>query len=398
MKAHRIFIYKEVNKVLKFYNGYRYFFHILLIIAVLALAAAVVFFTLERGRPGFIQPPTCKNAVLEEKPDRVKIAAVGDIMLSRRVGRLMADEGVMYPWEKISGKLQSADLVFGNLESPVSSRGEPLPGKGIWFRAAPETVKGLKKAGFHVLSVANNHILDFKEPAFLDTLDLLRQEGLHPVGGGSNLAEARSPVVVERHGLKIAFLAYSEMADIYWSRSEPRSLSATEKLCGIAPAHKEIILEDIEEAKSKADHVVVSMHWGEEYKDTPTEKQRLLAHDMIDKGADIIIGHHPHVLQGLEVYKNGVIAYSLGNFVFDQYWAGYTQEALLVEFDISALGCTGVEVWPIVLPSSQPRLAKGQEAAPILNKTRLLSSELGTLIEIEDGKGIISMDSGQLTE
>ena len=134
---------------------------------------------------------------VEEPSRRVSLMAVGDVMLARKVERLMQNHGTDYPFVRIENKLQEADITFGNLESPLSERGTPLPGKGICFRARPEMAARLKQAGFDVLSVANNHSLDYDTDAFLDTLDLLRSNQIEPVGGGRNIDEARQPIIIE---------------------------------------------------------------------------------------------------------------------------------------------------------------------------------------------------------
>ena len=140
------------------------------------------------------------NPQVVEPSYQVSLVAVGDIMLARKVERLMQAHGTDYPFARIEHKLQEADITFGNLESPLSERGSPLPGKGICFRARPEMAARLKQAGLDVLSVANNHALDYDTDAFLDTLELLRSSQIEPVGGGRNIDEARQPVIIEKNG------------------------------------------------------------------------------------------------------------------------------------------------------------------------------------------------------
>ncbi|MHB1419689.1 MAG: CapA family protein [Bacillota bacterium] len=328
-------------------------------------------------------------AVMENYPlagdiSPTSLVAVGDVMLSRKVGKLMDSNGLEYPLAGIRDVLKQADITFGNLESPLSRGGAPLPGKGIWFRARPEAVASLKEAGFDVMSLANNHALDYDSPALLDTVDILTGNGIAEVGGGSNIAEARRPEVIEINGEKIIFLAYSDMAEMYWSSKYPRQLRATGVLPGIAPLKVDEILADMARAKKKAEIVVLSLHWGVEYADEPTPGQRDLAHRLIDGGADLIIGHHPHTLQGVEVYHQGLILYSLGNFVFDQYFSQETQEGLMLQALLSPFGLQQAKILPVILPQSRPELAQGETALRILEKTRALSLKLNTHLRIVD--------------
>jgi len=234
--------------------------------------------------------------------------AVGDIVLSRKVGEILVQKGWKFPFEHIAQTLKQADIIIGCPAGPLSSRGRPNPSKpqgSPHFRIDPRAIGGLKYAGFNVLVLANNHILDYGEVALLDTLELLEQEGIMYVGAGRNEAEARRPIIVESQGLKVALLAYTY------------TYPATSKRPGAALIREKNIKADVHKAKALADTVVVSLHHGIEYSDYPLPAHISLAHKIVDWGAHLVLGHHPHVLQGIEHYKDGVIAYSLGNFVID---------------------------------------------------------------------------------
>ncbi|MHB1125716.1 MAG: CapA family protein [Bacillota bacterium] len=358
--------------------------------AIIAAAAVVVLIYAATFLPLSVGEPVQKGGLLNEflppsgDTSPISLVAVGDLMLSRKVGKLMDQYGLGYPLADIRDFLKQADITFGNLESPLSNGGEPLPGKGIWFRARPEAADSLKDAGFDVMSIANNHALDYDSPALLETVEVLSRAGIAGVGGGSNIFEARRPALVEVKGGEIAFLAYSDMAEMYWSSKYPRQLRATEELPGIAPLRSAEILADVAAAKDKSNIVVVSLHWGVEYADEPTPAQRELAHHLIDGGADLIIGHHPHTLQGVEVYRHGLILYSLGNFVFDQYFSRETQEGLLLQAEFTPFGLREATILPVVLPQSRPQLAQGEAALSILEKTRDLSLKLDTNLRISE--------------
>jgi len=257
---------------------------------------------------------------------------VGDIMLSseRGVGEQMEKEGdYKYPFLKIADVLKSADLTFGNLEGSISSRGEDGGGR-YSFRADPKSVLGLVFAGFDVLSIANNHIFDWGEDAFKDTISILNANAIDHVGGGVNYSNANKPLIKDVKGTKVAFFAYS-MVDY-----DIGVFEATEDTPGKSSFDKEALVKEIRKLKKSgaADIVVVSFHWGKEYKTRSYLKQQKVAYAMIDAGADLIIGHHPHVVQEVEKYKNGWIAYSLGNFIFDQSFSEETMRGLMLEVEI----------------------------------------------------------------
>ncbi len=248
---------------------------------------------------------------------------VGDIMLSRGVGQKTArGNDWRWPFLKISSHLRRADLLFGNLEGPISDKGYDT-GSVYSFRADPRVVEGLVFAGFDVLSLANNHMGDWSREAMEDTFKILKDGGINYVGAGLNFSQAHSPLVKElSDGTKIAFLAYTNIGPTYWQ--------AGDDLSGIAWLEKEQMKEDIEKAKEKADLIIVSMHSGTEYVNHSNLSQRDYARSAIDAGANLIVGHHPHVVQEIEEYKGRYIAYSLGNFIFDQTFSEETMKGLLL--------------------------------------------------------------------
>jgi len=234
----------------------------------------------------------------------------GDVMLSRAVGsRMEAQKDWSLPFRLIADTLRSADLRYCNLECPVSDRGHNLHHL-YSFRADPRVIEGLKAAGFNVVSQANNHSCDWGPEALLDSVERLRAAGVQPVGAGQNILAAHYPVLVHVGGLRIAFLAYVNI--------DPKEAAAGVDRPGVAWLDPAQALADIRFARPLADLVIVGPHWGVEYALQPTRDQVELAHQMIDAGADLIVGSHPHVMQPLEKYHDHWIAYSLGNFIFDQ--------------------------------------------------------------------------------
>lgn len=209
--------------------------------------------------------------------------------------------------------LKDADLACINNEFAYSNRGAPLEGKAYTFCADPESVSVLQEMGIDLVTLANNHVFDYGEEALLDTFDTLDSAGISYFGAGRNLEEAKAPLYVELQGKKIAFVGAS--------RAEKHKMTpqATDDSAGILRCYdNELVLEEIKEAKKSADIVLVYVHWGTEYSTKLEKAQKDGAKAYIDAGADVIIGAHPHILQGMEYYKGKPIIYSLGNFWFSK--------------------------------------------------------------------------------
>ncbi|OGI82808.1 hypothetical protein A3B93_00965 [Candidatus Nomurabacteria bacterium RIFCSPHIGHO2_02_FULL_42_24] len=265
-----------------------------------------------------------------EKPEfinRADLVLTGDLMLDRGVEASVnknLENNFNRLFEKISW-LGDADITFGNLEGPVSDQGKNL-GNLYSFRMAPEALEAVKTAGFDVLSVANNHIGDWGLAALEDTLRRFSDTSVLPTGGGENKEVARKPVIFEKNRLKIGFLGFSDVG--------PTGFAVQDKRAGILLASDPDFEKIIRTAAEQTDFLVVSFHWGEEYKKKHNARQEELAHAAIDAGAKLIIGHHPHVVQDTEKYKDGFIAYSLGNFVFDQKFSKDTMQGLVLKIKI----------------------------------------------------------------
>jgi poly-gamma-glutamate synthesis protein (capsule biosynthesis protein) len=263
-----------------------------------------------------LAPPqtfSAKTTAAPSAPERREYTMLftGDVMLSRSVGsRMAAQKDWSLPFHLIVDALRNADLRYCNLECPISDRGRNLHHL-YSFRADPQAIEGLKSAGFNVASQANNHTYDWGTEALVDSLDRLREAGIQPVGAGQNAMAAHYPLLVHVGSLRIAFLAYVDI--------DPKEAAAGVDRPGVAWLDPAQALADIRLARPLADVVIVCPHWGVEYALKPTRDQVQLAHQMIEAGADIIVGSHPHVVQPLEEYHDHWIAYSLGNFVFDQH-------------------------------------------------------------------------------
>jgi poly-gamma-glutamate capsule biosynthesis protein CapA/YwtB (metallophosphatase superfamily) len=319
---------------------------------------------------------------------RLTLAAAGDCMFDRGVRAVCAERGREWPLSAVRDIMAAADVAFLNLETSIARGGARLPGKGIWFRSAPEFAQELADAGIDVVTLANNHVLDYDDPAFDETLSNLSAAGIDVCGGGKNMAEARRPAVLSANGISVAFLGYSEFADIYWSVARPKRFVAGEAGPGISPWDREAIVEDIRRAKRLADHVVVSFHWGDEYVSMPADRQVQLAHAAIDAGASVVHGHHPHVLQPVEVYHGGVIFYSLGNFVFDQKKPA-TVESMIAHVTFSPEAVVRAEIIPVRIEECRPRPLKAWAARAALDKISLASARMGARIVTIGERGLV---------
>ncbi|MCX6731600.1 MAG: CapA family protein [Candidatus Parcubacteria bacterium] len=280
--------------------------------------------TLGSAMFNFISPKGETPSIIYQKNKETKeisLVFTGDIMLDRGVEKSVIknfNNDFSFLFQGVDF-LKNADISFGNLEGPISDTGKNL-GNLYSFRMDPAAIGALKEAGFDVLSVANNHIGDWGRTAFDDTLLNLRNKDIEPCG------EKIDPAIIEKNNLKIGFLCFSDVGPIW--------LKAFETQNGIL-IYDDSAKEIIKNASDKVDILVVSFHFGEEYKKEYNKRQEEISHLAIDNGAKIVIGHHPHVIQDTEFYKNGLIAYSLGNFIFDQNFSEETMKGLVLKVVVS---------------------------------------------------------------
>jgi poly-gamma-glutamate synthesis protein (capsule biosynthesis protein) len=279
------------------------------------------------------------------------LAAVGDVNLGDRVARAIAARGPHYPWDGVAPLLRGADLTTANLECAVSTRGEPWPAKEYRFRGSPDALGvAARAAGLDVLTVANNHALDYGRDAFLDTIRHARRAGAAVVGGGADLDAARRPVVLERGGLRVAFLGYSDV--------RPLGFDAGDGVPGTAPAFPELLGADVRAARRRADLVVVWFHWGVELEPRPRWRQHELAGAALNAGATVVLGAHPHVLQGVSsVPGRRLVAWSLGNFVFPAHSRSTTSTGVLV-VHLGSRGVVGHLLRRARIEGVRPRLLR----------------------------------------
>lgn len=288
-------------------------------------------------------------------------------MFSRRVRRdILASGDSAMPFHKIAPLMAGSDITFVNLESPFSDQGPYYPG-GLIFHAAPQMIAGLKLAGVDIASTANNHARDCGPHGVTYTIRWLRSNGIEPVGSAETAEAAHAGVVVLRNELRFGFLGYTyDQRNGNWRDVDER----------VALADVAAMQRDVKLMKNRADVVIVSMHHGIEYMPKPSKAQIEFAHAAIDAGAKLVIGHHPHVIEPQEWYKQGLIVYSLGNFVFDQYQREQTQHGEIVQVSFLGKEILAVHTEPVRITPTGPEL-EGEDA--LVKNGRLLdvTAELG---------------------
>lgn len=316
---------------------------------------------------------------LEKKGPKISFTACGDIIPGRHVAERMAQHGPYYPFEKVAPYLIGSDIVYANLESPLSDKAEP-PFTGTSFIAPSTTIEGLRICGFNLLSVANNHSTDFGRDAFADTLELLKANNVLYVGGGANSSEAFSPVFMDVKGIKFAFLSYNSVEG---------AISATSNQPGVAniqmapyykddPSDIETVSDSVSEAGNKADVVIVFFHWGNEEVYYPNDSVVKMAHAACDAGADMVIGTHPHYVQPIEYYNGSLIAYSLGNFIFDQMFSEQVREGIIMNSMFEGDTLCEVELLPYkIFDYCQPIVLTGDSGQHVLDHVLKISKLSG---------------------
>lgn len=300
-------------------------------------------------RPFFFEVP------IEEQPQEpIKLLFAGDIMPSRYVAKAMREHGYDFPFIKVHELINSSDIAFANLESPVLS-GEIVPAGAMRFRTDPEFLPELSKAGIDIVSLANNHAYDHGVNGLTQTMNILKKHNIRFTGAGTG-KDAYAPTYIVHDGVRFAYIAVNDPAIV-----PPRSCAgAGTSTIGTACLDEQLMTSSINTAKKQADFIIVSMHAGQEYVDEPDSTQTKYARLAIDAGADIVIGHHPHVIQSRELYKGKWIYYSLGNFIFDQNWSRNTTLGLvlIVSVDSTNLSIDKIEHKIISIQDfAQPEIA-----------------------------------------
>lgn len=286
--------------------------------------------------------PTVRLPVVSRKPQPITMTFVGDIMMDRGVRRSVERNfgGDYHALFANTQYLRESDISFGNLEGSVATGGRNV-GSRFSFHMDPVSLGAVRGAGFDIVSFANNHVGDWSMDAFVESLQHLRENNILYAGAGESYAQVTTPTVIDVRGTKVGFLAATDVG--------PNWLAATDTKPGILLASDPHLTDIVARAKSQVDVLVVAFHWGSEYSPANAH-QEVLAHAVIDAGADIVYGAHPHVMEKFEIYNNKLIFYSLGNYIFDQSFSPHTMRGMVahVSYDPDTKELTSsVEVSPL---------------------------------------------------
>lgn len=286
--------------------------HFILVSLLLAVLSVVFLSRAARAPLAFLEPEPLP-------PREITLLFGGDVMLSRAIGKIIDRRGPEYPFSLIASTTRQVDFFLVNLENPVSYRGQDQ-GSIYSFRAAPESLAGLVYAGVDFAALANNHIGDWGDDALIDTSGHLNDYGIAHAGIGRTLDDAFALTRVVRDGITICTVSATEFAG--W-RGRPDASPA------VAPLDADAIIRSL--GNGECDMRIATLHWGNEYETAASTEQRQLADALVDAGIDFVIGHHPHVLQEIEQDGSSLIAYSLGNLVFDQNFSPDTRRSALLQ-------------------------------------------------------------------
>lgn len=305
----------------------------------------------------------------------VTVAAVGDMCFDGSTKALIRSRGGKAPLAAVASRLNGADVTVGNLEGPLSRRGSAVPGKTYTFRGDPRAVQGLTLAGFDLVALGNNHARDYGSVALRDTFRNLDAAGIGYAGAGADRSAAFKPAIIERNGAKIAYLSFSQIG--------PADFAATTRSPGTAfTTSLSSVRRAVRAARQQADYVIVSFHWGVEYENRRNSRQVAYGHAAVNAGADMVLSHHPHVIQGVEFYRGKLIAYSLGNFVFSP-GKPPGRDSVILHATVGPDGVSEVSMEPVRISGGRPIPQSGRSARRILSIAKSTSTRCGTRVSIE---------------
>jgi poly-gamma-glutamate capsule biosynthesis protein CapA/YwtB (metallophosphatase superfamily) len=304
-------------------------------------------------------PVVKHNQVTNAKDPTVTLMFAGDVTFADNFKDVIG-KNYKKPFANLD-EYRQADLSMVNLENPLTRANNPMPDKQFNFKADPESVKVLEDGGVDIVNLANNHTMDYQADGLKETLQTLDKAGIQYVGAGKDLTEARRPKIIDVKGQRVAYLSY-------WGDEYAADVNKP----GVNSIQETRIAEDIKAIRNQVDWVIVNYHWGQELAEAPADWQVKLGRFTIDQGADVVVGHHPHVLQGAEIYRGRPIAYSLGNFIFGgNSRTDYDTAVLKVALKDKQMK---VEFLPVEVKDYQPKIAQGSQGNQILQKLTQLSA------------------------
>lgn len=315
----------------------------------------------------------------KNKPsDTATIGFMGDVMIGRMVNEILTTKDYSYPWGNTLSLLQKTDLRIINLETTLTTHTEKNP-KVFNFRALPDRVQTLQAAHIDVASLANNHSLDFKEPGLIETLATLDSAGIHHVGAGINIEQACTPCIITKNNIRIGIIGCTDNEPTWKAANNKPGTNYIE-----VGNNKDLatIKTQMAALRNVVDIVIMTIHWGPNMQQRPSQEFIEFAHNCIDAGVDIIHGHSSHVFQGIEVYKNKVIMYDTGDFI-DDYAIDpilRNDQSLFFAVTITKNGPQSVTLTPVVINNMQVNIANGSEKQEIMERMQQLSQEHNTTV------------------
>lgn len=320
------------------------------------------------------------------------IALLGDVMLGRLVNARLKSAGPGYPWGDTLPVLGGADLRIANLECVLAAGGTPQPGKAFHFRSDPKNVESLRRAGIDMVSLANNHVLDFGADAFLEMPPTLDAVGILHAGAGIDRETARRPAVLRAAGTAVGLVAFTDNQPD-WEAERGPGIYYVPVVAGDRRMME--LLELVRRTKELVDVLIVSAHWGPNWGSEAPAEHRALAHALIDAGADAVFGHSPHIFRGVELYRNRPVIYSAGDFV-DDYAVDPVERndhSFIFLLETDGPLPRSLRLYPTVIVDFQARLA-GRSARAIAERMQRLSRHLGTASSWNADGGFLAIPIG----
>lgn len=315
------------------------------------------------------------------------LAITGDVMLGRNVNEFITFHGPSYPWGDMLPVLRETDLRLINLECAITARDRPWSKtpKVFFFRTNPQNVRVLKAANINFVSIANNHIMDFREEGLIETTAVLDRAGIHYAGAGRNVEEARGPAFLAAGGQRFGIVAFTDNEPV-WAAGEDRP--GTNYIpVSLDEEHLSIVQKVLERAREGegSDFVIATFHWGPNMVRYPSRDFIDFAHAVIDAGCDLFWGHSAHLFQPVEVYKDRLILYDTGDFVDDYYVsAERNDQSFLFVATVDKGKTVSLRLIPVLISQCQVNQARGQEAQEICKKMQAISRGYGTEFELRD--------------
>lgn len=314
------------------------------------------------------------NDVISVNDNIINLIACGDTGPVRNLEEIVIQKGSSHVLGDMTDILKNSDIVFANLEAVYSIRGEPLNRIPV-FRLNPKSFDIIKEANINIVSLANNHMFDYGPDAFIDTIKLLDKNRISYFGAGLTYDDSLAPLITEIKGTRVGFIGYRE--------KEPKNFCNN----GVVTPqiNEKLIIKDITSLKREVDFLILSLHYGWEYQFYPSPRDVDLCRLFVDSGANLILGHHPHYPQGIERYKDSLIIYSLGNFIWDQKFKGHTNSSFVLELKIVKQSILSAKVIPFQMKNNyQLEVIKGDQLERGIEKINHLSTVLLSKSELNE--------------